>query len=160
MAPVRPSVMSPTVSLDTINIMILSASNFTYFTYISTIDHCRSRCKGREGPPLIHSYFTYMLLRWTFVEMSRAKCVTCEEHSEKFIGLQYSRCKVSFGLVCWSNFERTSTGPVVQMFLCSPSQNEMLQTVRIKLPHFLNEPIMGMYIKLLRKLLFLRCCHV
>jgi hypothetical protein len=22
----------------------------------STIDHCRSRCKGREGPPLIHSF--------------------------------------------------------------------------------------------------------
>jgi hypothetical protein len=23
---------------------------------LSTIDHCRSRCKGREGPPLIHSF--------------------------------------------------------------------------------------------------------
>jgi hypothetical protein len=22
----------------------------------STIDHCRSRCKGREGSPLIHSW--------------------------------------------------------------------------------------------------------
>jgi hypothetical protein len=23
---------------------------------IGTIDHCRSRCKGQEGPPLIHSF--------------------------------------------------------------------------------------------------------
>jgi hypothetical protein len=24
----------------------------------STIDHCRSRCKGRESPPLIHTYLS------------------------------------------------------------------------------------------------------
>jgi hypothetical protein len=29
--------------------------------YVSTIDHCRSRCKGREGLPLIHSHILFTL---------------------------------------------------------------------------------------------------
>jgi hypothetical protein len=29
----------------------------------STIDHCRSRCKGREGPPLIDSFIHSSILK-------------------------------------------------------------------------------------------------
>jgi hypothetical protein len=31
---------------------------------VSTIDHCRSRCKGRGGPPLIHSFI--QVWTWCF----------------------------------------------------------------------------------------------
>jgi hypothetical protein len=45
----------------------------------STIDHCSSRCKGREGPPLVHSFIHGLKLCGRVLKQIQYVCIKCAD---------------------------------------------------------------------------------